>query len=119
MKKRSQKKARVFLPVLLIVTFVLCGVAGAYCPMSFSAAASHSSQSASPHSPSDNHRKCPEQLSNAPEQFKKLTAIALPVIHFHLLDSFTHTTSQKLLLTHITQPSAYPLLFLRFSVLLN
>lgn len=87
--------------------------------MAFSAAASHSSQPASPHSPSDHNKACPEQLSNASEKLKELTAVALPVTHFHVLDLFTHTSSQKFLFAHTTPSSSYPLLFLRFSVLLN
>ena len=119
MKTRCQKKARVFVPVLLIVSFVLCGIAGAYCPMSSSAAASHSSQPASPHSPSDHSRECPEQLSSSSEKLNELTAVALPITHFHALDLFTHASSQKFLFARTTPSSSYPLLFLRFSVLLN
>jgi hypothetical protein len=84
-----------------------------------SAAASHSSQPGSPHSPSDHSKACPEQLSNANEQLKELTAVALPVTHFHVLDLFTHASSQKFLFARMTPSSSYPLLFLRFSVLLN
>jgi hypothetical protein len=119
MKVCSHQKARVLVPLLLIVSFVLCGVAGAYCPMFSSAAASHSSQPGSPHSPSDHSKACPEQLSNANEQLKELTAVALPVTHFHVLDLFTHASSQKFLFARMTPSSSYPLLFLRFSVLLN
>jgi hypothetical protein len=119
MKKRLQNKARVFVPVLVIVSFVLCGVAGAYCPMASSAAASHSSQPASPLTPSDHRSECPEQLSTANEQLKELTPVALPVTHFHFLDLFTNASSQKFLFARTTLSSSYPLLFLRFSVLLN
>jgi hypothetical protein len=87
--------------------------------MASSAAASHSSQPASPHSPSDHSKACPEQLSNASEQLKELTAVALPVTHFLILDLFTHASTQKILVSRTTPSSSYPLLFLRFSVLLN
>jgi hypothetical protein len=87
--------------------------------MSTSAADSPSSQPASPHSPSDHERECPEQLNNSAEQLKELTAVALPVTHSHVLDLFTQPTSQKLLFTGTTPTSSYPLLFLLFSVLLN
>jgi len=119
MRVRCLGKVRVLVPILLIVSFVLCGIAGAYCPMSFSASASHSSQPASPHSPSDHERECPEQLNNSTEQLKELTAVALPVTHSHVLDEFTHAHSQKFLLTGTTPSSSYPLLFLLFSALLN
>jgi hypothetical protein len=119
MKVRCQEKARVLVPILLIVSFVICGIAGAYCPMSSSAAASHSSQPASPHSPSDHSRKCPEQLNSSTEQLKELTPLVLPVTHSHVLDAFIQPTSQKFLLTRTTPTSSYPLLFLLFSVLLN
>lgn len=119
MKVRCYKKVRVLLPILLIASFVLCGIAGAYCPMAPSAAASHSSQPASPHSPSDHGRECPEQLSSSSEQLKELTTVALPVPYSHVLDLFTHATSQKFLGSRTTPSSSYPLLFLRFSVLLN
>ncbi|MCA9421338.1 MAG: hypothetical protein KC592_09975 [Nitrospira sp.] len=119
MKKRFQKKARVFVPVLVIVSFVLCGVAGAYCPMASYATAGHSSQPAPPHSPSDHSKECPEQLSTANEQLKELTPVALPVTHFHILDLFTNASTQKFLFARTTLSSSYPLLFLRFSVLLN
>ncbi|HSF09503.1 MAG TPA: hypothetical protein VLA60_08815 [Nitrospirales bacterium] len=119
MNKGFPKKARVVVPVFVIVSLVLCGVAGAYCPMSSSAAASHSSQPASPHSPSDHTKECPEQLSTAKEQLKELTPVALPVTHFHILDLFTNASTQKLLFARTTPSSSYPLLFLHFSVLLN
>jgi hypothetical protein len=119
MKVRCQENARVLVPILLIVSFVLCGIAGAYCPMSSSAAASHSSQPASPHSPSDHNRECPEQLNSSSEQLKELTPLVLPVTHSHLLDAFIQPTSQKFLFTGTTPSSSYPLLFLLFSVLLN
>jgi hypothetical protein len=119
MKKHCQKKARVFASVLVIVSFVLCGIAGAYCPMSSSAAAGHSSPPASPHSPSDHGSECPEQLSTANEQLKELTPVALPGAHFHGIDLFTNASSQKFLFARTTPSSSYPLLFLRFSVLLN
>lgn len=116
---RCQEKARVCVSIFLIVSFVICGIAGAYCPMASSAAASHASQPTSPHSPLDHTRACPEQLSNASEQLKELTSVALPVAHFHVLDLFTHVSSQKFLFARATPSSSYPLLFLRFSVLLN
>jgi hypothetical protein len=119
MKVRYQEKARVLVPILLIVSFVICGIAGAYCPMSSSAAASHSSQPASPHAPSDHSRECPDQLNSSSEKLKEVTAVALPVIYSHVLDGFTHAPSQKFLLTGTTPSSSYPLLFLLFSVLLN
>jgi hypothetical protein len=120
MKKRyKQKTARVFVPILVIVSFVLCGIAGAYCPMSSSEAAGHSSQPASPHSPSDHSKVCPEQLSTANEQLKELSPVALPVTHFHILDLFTNASTQKFTFARTTPSSSYPLLFLRFSVLLN
>lgn len=119
MKLRFQKKVRVLLPILLIASFVICGIAGAYCPMSSSAAAGHSSQPASPHSPSDHSKECPEQLSTANEQLKEFTPVALPVTHFHIPDLFTNAPTQKFLFTRTTLSSSYPLLFLRFSVLLN
>jgi len=87
--------------------------------MSSSAAASHASQPAAPHSPSDHSRECPKQLSSSSEQLKELTPVALPVTHSHVLDLFTNATSQKSLFTRTTPSSSYPLLFLRFSVLLN
>jgi hypothetical protein len=118
MKVRCQENARV-LPILLIVSFVICGSAGAYCPMSSSAAASHSSQSSSPHVPSNHDKECPDQLNSSSEKLKEVTAFALPVIYYHVLDEFTHAHSQKFLLTRTTPSSSYPLLFLRFSVLLN
>ncbi len=119
MKKDYQKKARVLVPIVVIMSFVLCGIAGVYCPMSSSAAAGHSSQPASPHSPSDHSKVCPEQLSTANEQLKELTPVALPVTHFHILDLFTNASTQKIAFAHTTPSSSYPLLFLRFSVLLN
>jgi hypothetical protein len=119
MKVRYQEKVRVLVPILLIVSFVICGIAGAYCPMSSSAAANHSSQPASPHAPSDHSRECPDQLNSSSEKLKEVTAVALPVIYSHVLDGFTHAPSQKFLLTRTTPSSSYPLLFLLFSVLLN
>ena len=119
MRISFNKKARLLIPLLLIVSFVICGIAGAYCPMASSAGASHSSQPASPHAPSDHSKPCPEQLSNANEQLKELTAVALPVTHFHMLDLFTLASTQKFLFARTTPSSSYPLLFLRFSVLLN
>src|SRR5680860_1087687 len=119
MKKCCQKKARVCVSFFLIVSFVLCGIAGAYCPMASSAAASHSSQPASPLTPPDHHRECPEQFSSATEKLNELTAVALPITHFRILDLFTHASSQKFEFTRTTPSSSYPLLFLRFSVLLN
>lgn len=119
MKIRDQKKTRVLLPLLLIASFVICGSASAYCPMSSSAAASHSSQSSSPHVPSNHGKECPDQLNSSSEKLKEVTAFALPVIYSHVLDEFTHAHSQKFLLTGTTPSSSYPLLFLLFSVLLN
>ena len=119
MKVRWQGKVRVLVPILLIVSFVICGIAGAYCPMSSSAAASHSSQPASPHAPSDHERECPEPLNSSTEQFKELTPLFLPATHSHVLDAFIQPTSKKFLLTGTTPTSSYPLLFLLFSVLLN
>ncbi|WP_342348175.1 hypothetical protein [uncultured Nitrospira sp.] len=87
--------------------------------MASSAAASHSSQPASPLTPSDHHRECPEQFSNANEQLKELTPVALPVTHFHILDLFPNASTQKFAFARTTPSSSYPLLFLRFSVLLN
>ncbi|MEO8326840.1 MAG: hypothetical protein ABI618_13380 [Nitrospirota bacterium] len=87
--------------------------------MAPSAAASHSSQPASPHSASDHAKECPEQLSSSSEQLKELTAVALPVSYSHVFDLFFQTSSQKSLFTLTTPSSSYPLLFLRFSVLLN
>lgn len=119
MMARHTKTAHLLIPIALIISFVLCGVASAYCSMSSSATASHSSQPASSPSPSDHHRECPEQLSNTTEQLKELAAVALPITHFRILDLFTHAFSQKFLVARTTSPSSYPLLFLRFSVLLN
>lgn len=119
MKVRCPKKVRMFIPILLIVSFVLCGIAGAYCPMSSSAAASDSSQPASPHAPSDHKRDCPEQLNSSNEQVKKLTALVLPVSHSPVRDLFTQATSGNFLFVRTTPSSSYPLLFLLFSVLLN
>lgn len=87
--------------------------------MSASAAVNHAPQPATPHSPSDHNRECPEQLSSSSEQFKELTAVALPVTHSQVLDLFTYAPSRKYLFTHPSPSSSYPLLFLRFSVLLN
>jgi uncharacterized membrane protein len=121
MKVSCYKKARILVPILLIVSFIICGVAGAYCPMSSSAAASHSSHPASPHSPSDHRGKCPEQLSisSFSEQLKESNVVALQVTHFQVFDGFTQATSQKFLFARTTPSSSYPLLFLLFSVLLN
>ena len=119
MKVRGHNTVRVLVPILLIVSFVICGIAGVYCPMSSSAAANHSSQQASPHSSSDHKRECPEQLNSSTEQLKELTPLVLPVTHSHVLDGFTRYTSQKFLFTGTTPSSSYPLLFLLFSVLLN
>jgi hypothetical protein len=84
-----------------------------------SAAASDSSLPASPHAPSEHSRECPEQLASSSEQFKELTVVALPLTHSRLLDLFTHGSFQKFLFARTTPSSSYPLLFLRFSVLLN
>ncbi|MDT3776678.1 hypothetical protein PJI16_03780 [Nitrospira sp. MA-1] len=113
------KTAYLLVPIALIVSFLLCGVAGAYCPMSSSGTASHSSQPASPLTPSDHHRVCPDQLSSATEQLKVLTVVALPATHIHILDLFTHGSSQNFMFARATHFSSYPLLFLRFSALLN
>lgn len=119
MKVYLTRKVRVLLPILLIVSFVLCGIAGSYCPMSSFAAASDSPQPASPHAPSDHKRGCPEQLSSSNEQVKKLTALVLPVTHSHVLDLVPNASSEKFLFARTTPSSSYPLLFLRFSALLN
>ncbi|MCA9468390.1 MAG: hypothetical protein KC643_23515 [Nitrospira sp.] len=117
--KLYYKKIPTLIPVLLIASFVLCGIAGAYCPMSSSAPVNHTTQPAIPHPPSDHNRECPEQLSSSSEKIKELTPVALPVAQSQVLDLFTQAPSRKYLFTHPSPSSSYPLLFLRFSVLLN
>ena len=110
--------SRSIIPFLVFV-FLMCGTAGLFCPMPASAIDTHHPHPTSHHSSADPNGECPEQLSNSSKPLNELNLAPCPFTHFHLFDPLPQPSIQPLWLTHAFQSSSYPLLFLRFSVLLN
>lgn len=118
MHLKFQATLRSIVPFLVLV-FWICGTAGLFCPMPASAIDTHHPHPTSHHSSGDPNGGCPEQLSNSSKPLNELDVAPRVFAHFHLFDQMPQPSIQPLWLTHAFQSSSYPLLFLRFSVLLN
>lgn len=123
MNRKKLQTVRLMIPFLL-VTFLVCGSGGLFCPMEGSAAEPHHSESDShqlPSTPIDSSDGCLDQLKSTEEQSRDLTDGTLPMAAFTLLaDIFESTVSHNYLSTSSSpRSSTYPLLFLLFSVFLN
>ena len=105
-----------------LLTFLVCGIGGVFCPMPASATDTHPSQPASHHSSSQNG-DCPDQFKNAENESKPLPVHLLQVENLENLgiwpDLFQSRIFQSFFKARALTPSSYPLLFLRFSALLN
>ena len=106
----------------VLITFLACGGMGVFCPMPASATDTQHSQPASNHSSSQNG-DCQDQFTNSVEESKPLPGALLQVDTLENLgswaDVFPSRIFQSFFKTRALTPSSYPLLFLRFSALLN
>ena len=111
---------RVLVPFLLL-TFLVCGIAGVFCPMPSSATGGYLSQSSShPSSPEHHSGDCPEQLSSSVNDLKKLDCTALVPNDSSALSDILRPISREFVTRQEmveTKPSNTPL-FLLFSVFL-
>lgn len=116
------KQIKVALTSFTLMAFLLCGVSGLFCPMPASATNTPSSQPASHHSSSQNG-DCPDQFKNAENESKPLPVALLQVETLENLGSWPDLVQsrlfQRFFKARALTPSSYPLLFLRFSALLN
>jgi hypothetical protein len=105
-----------------LFALLVCGVSGLFCPMPASATDTHHSQPAPPHSSSQNG-DCQDQFKNAKNESKPLPVNLLQVELLENLaiwpDVFPSPLFQSFFKARALTPSSYPLLFLRFSALLN
>lgn len=116
------RKIKFVLTYFSLFTFLVCGVGGLFCPMPASATDAHHSQPA-PHHSSSQNKDCPDQFKSSENEAKRLPFALLQVNNLGNLgswaDVFPSRIFQSFFKTRALTPSSYPLLFLRFSALLN
>lgn len=107
----------------LLVTFLVCGSGGLFCPMEGSAAGQHHPDSDSHQLPTpiNSSADCPDQLKTSEEKSRDLTDGVLPVAVFtqsadNFKSTFFHYYASA---SSSPRSSTYPPLFLLFSVFLN
>jgi len=118
-KVKQQPNVTTFIFFLLILAFMVCGVAGTFCPMTAAADQSQGFPANPHHSSSNQQGTCPDQLKSTSEGGKELGADVLVPASYTLLDPLVQIVSQKMTLVSLPPDSSYPLLFLLFSAFLN
>ncbi len=107
---------------ILIFVFIICGMAGVFCPMPSTASETEHSQPTSHHSTSNNG-DCPDQLKSSEEESRPLSFAILHVVELENLGSCTDLFKSSLPKIFTKEgwlkPSSYPPPFLLFSSLLN
>ena len=107
----------------LIFAFLICGVAGVFCPMPASASDTHHAQPATHHSSSSQtHGECPDQLTNSAGPFENddISVGVLSVAITAWLHDIPNTSVPAFLINdRVPISTSYPLLFLLFGVFLN
>ena len=120
--KPQTKQIKFLLTYFLLFTFFVCGVGGLFCAMPASASDTQPSQPTSHHSSSQNS-ECPDEFKNSNEESKRFSVVLLQGDTLETLgswsDLFLSRNFKKLFKAHALTPTSYPLLFLRFSSLLN
>ena len=116
------KKVRFLVPFLLL-TFLVCGSGGLFCPMAESAAGTPHGQAHShqvPSTPFHPSEDCLDQFKSSEEQSRDLPYGVLPVAEGSQFAIIVDTSFSYYLLTRSApRSSSYPLLFLLFSAILN
>lgn len=110
---------RLIIITSLLISFVLCGTMGMFCPMLTTAGETPHPQPASQHSTS-NHGDCPDQIKSSEEPSRYLTydVVAYSKIS-ELAAIYKSALSQYFYPNSFSFSSSYPLLFLLFGVFLN
>lgn len=103
----------------LLLTFLVCMLGGMFCPMSSAAAEGQSSNLPSHHSSPFPQEKCPDQLKASSEFSQELVSPLMAHTEGPCLDSPIQVTTPTWRMASVPSSSSYPLLYLRFSVLLN
>jgi len=122
MQMKILQQSRLMIPFLL-VAFLACGIGGFFCPMAAEAASHHSEENShpAPVTPSHSSGDCQEQINPSSEEpTRDLTFSVLPYTELgEFADIFKSPFSEYFFASAVPSSSAYPLLFLLFSVFLN
>jgi len=122
MKMRMLQQGRLIV-AFLVLALLLCGGGGFFCPMDTEAAPHHSQENShpSPSTSSNSSGDCPDQIKTSSEEpSRDLTYSAWAFTEVRAsTDIFKSTFSEYFFARSAPSSSAYPLLFLLFSVFLN
>ena len=116
------RQIKFLLTYFLLFTFLVCGVGGLFCAMPVSASDTQPSHPTSHHSSSQDS-ECPDQFKNSKKESQRFSVVLLQGETLETLgswsDLFQSRNFKKLFKALALTPTSYPLLFLRFSSLLN